>query len=218
MWQKKSETKSSGVPETPALTVAEKKVVTEAANAAPAAATAPEVKVAEQVAAPIASPAAAAPAVTAPVVTAPAATVSSAPQDTTGSRISAGLKIRGEISGTADIWIDGDVEGKVRVASGRLTVGTSGRVQADVEAREIMVNGQLIGNLKAADRVQIGPSGSVTGGVISPRIGIDDGGQLSGKVETSRAGESQPVAKAAAAASSATAISASAMMAKKEGE
>src|SRR5690242_12335134 len=94
------------------------------------------------------------------------------------SRISSGLKIRGEITGSSDMYIDGDVQGKVRVGSGRLTVGASGRVQADLEAREIIVNGNVVGNLKAADRVQLGSTGSVQGSVVTPRIGIDDGARL----------------------------------------
>ncbi len=107
------------------------------------------------------------------------------------SRIGSGLKIRGEITGSSDMYIDGDVQGKVRVGSGRLTVGPSGRVQADLEAREIVVNGSVVGNLKAADRVQLGSTGSVQGSVVTPRIGIDDGARLRGNVETAPAGTVQ---------------------------
>ena len=123
------------------------------------------------------------------------------------SKIGAGLKIRGEIFGATDMYIDGDVEGKVHVGGGRLTIGTNGRVRADLEAREIFVNGSVVGNLKASDRVQLGPSGSVEGSVTTPRIGIDDGARLRGKVETSAAGTdpqtAQPAAKAKAMAASA---------------
>ena len=123
------------------------------------------------------------------------------------SKIGVGLKIRGEIFGATDMYIDGDVEGKVHVGSGRLTIGTNGRVQADLEAREIFVNGSVVGNLKASDRVQLGPSGSVEGSVTTPRIGIDDGARLRGKVETSTAGADrqavQPAAKAKAMAANA---------------
>lgn len=106
------------------------------------------------------------------------------------SRIGSGLKIRGEITGTSDMYIDGNVEGKVRIGSGRLTVGANGKVQADLEAREIFVNGSVVGNLKATDRVQLGSSGSVQGSVVTPRIGIDDGARLRGNVETARASDS----------------------------
>jgi cytoskeletal protein CcmA (bactofilin family) len=105
--------------------------------------------------------------------------------------IGAGLKIRGEITGSSDMYIDGEVQGKVRIGAGSLTVGSNGRVQADIEAREILVNGSVVGNLKATDRVQLGSTGSVQGSVITPRIGIDDGARLRGNVETARAGDAR---------------------------
>ncbi|HEY6465128.1 MAG TPA: polymer-forming cytoskeletal protein [Candidatus Acidoferrales bacterium] len=133
--------------------------------------------------APVVAPPSPAPAPTAPIY-------SPAPLPANvDSRIGPGLKIRGEITGSSDMYIDGDVQGTVRVGSGRLTVGPNGRVQADLEAREIVVNGTVLGNLKATDRVQLGSSGSVQGGVVTPRIGIDDGARLRGNVETARAGE-----------------------------
>ena len=89
------------------------------------------------------------------------------------------------------MYIDGDVQGKVRIGQGRLTIGSNGKVQADLEAREIIVNGTVTGNLKATDRVQLGSTGSVQGGVITPRIGIDDGARLRGNVETSRGSDSR---------------------------
>ncbi len=119
-----------------------------------------------------------------------AASVVSAPlPGNIDTRIGPSLKIRGEITGSADMFIDGDVQGKVRIGSGSLIVGANGRVQADLEAREIIVNGSVVGNLKADDRVQLGSTGSVQGGIFTPRIGIDDGARLRGSVETARAGE-----------------------------
>ncbi|MGH9574224.1 MAG: polymer-forming cytoskeletal protein [Candidatus Acidiferrales bacterium] len=139
--------------------------------------------------APIATLAPSAPAppkpVSAPVT---AAAVSAPLPANVDSRIGSGLKIRGEITGSSDMYIDGDVQGKVHVGSGRLTVGPSGRVQADLEAREIIVNGNVLGNLKASDRVQLGSTGTVQGSVVTPRIGIDDGARLRGNVETAPAG------------------------------
>ena len=100
------------------------------------------------------------------------------------SKISAGLKIHGEISGSADLYIDGEVEGKLRLGNARLTVGPNGRVQADIEAREIVIDGTVNGNLKASERAHFGSSSRVNGTVLTPRIGIDDGARLRGKVET----------------------------------
>jgi cytoskeletal protein CcmA (bactofilin family) len=100
------------------------------------------------------------------------------------SKITSGLKINGELSGDSDIYIDGEVQGRIRLGNTRVTVGPNGRVQADVEAREIVVDGTVQGNLKAGESARFGASSRVTGSVISPRIGIDDGARLRGKVET----------------------------------
>lgn len=114
-----------------------------------------------------------------------------APFSSTASRINSGLKITGEVFGDSDLVIDGEVQGKVRLSSGRVTVGASGRVQAEIEAREIVVEGTVQGNLKAAESVRLGPAGRVTGSVLSPRIAIDDGARLRGKVETTPAPQSR---------------------------
>jgi cytoskeletal protein CcmA (bactofilin family) len=111
-----------------------------------------------------------------------------APVSSAASRINSGLKITGEVFGDSDLVIDGEVQGKVRLSSGRVTVGSAGRVQAEIEAREIVVEGTVHGNLKAADSVRLGPAGRVTGSVLTPRIAIDDGARLRGKVETTTPG------------------------------
>jgi cytoskeletal protein CcmA (bactofilin family) len=100
------------------------------------------------------------------------------------SKISSGLKIHGEISGTADLYIDGEVQGKLRLGNARVTVGPNGRVHADIEAREIVIDGTVNGNLKASERTHFGSSSRVEGSVVTPRIGIDDGARLRGNVET----------------------------------
>ena len=102
--------------------------------------------------------------------------------------ISAGLKINGEISGNSDLYIDGETQGKIRLANARVTVGPNGRVQADIEAREIIIEGSVQGNLKAGERVQLGAHSKVQGSVLTPRFAIEDGARLRGKVEMVRAG------------------------------
>jgi len=103
------------------------------------------------------------------------------------SKITSGLKINGEISGTADLYIDGEIQGKLRLGNARVTVGPNGRVEADIEAREIVIDGTVNGNLKASERAHFGSSCRVNGSVTTPRIGIDDGARLRGKVETLKA-------------------------------
>ena len=128
--------------------------------------------------------------------------VAATPVSATASKINSGLKITGEVFGDSDLVIDGEVHGKVRLSSGRVTVGSAGRVQAEIEAREIVVEGMVQGNLKATDSVRLGPGGRVTGSVLTPRIAIDDGARLRGKVETTTPGakssESSPATTPAA--------------------
>jgi cytoskeletal protein CcmA (bactofilin family) len=100
------------------------------------------------------------------------------------SKISAGLKINGELSGDSDVYVDGEVQGQIRLGNTRVTVGPNGRVQADIDAREIIVDGTVQGNLKAGASAHFGASSRVTGSVVTPRIAIDDGARLRGKVET----------------------------------
>ena len=114
--------------------------------------------------------------------------VTSAPST---SVIGAGLKIRGEISGNSDLHIEGEAQGQIRLTGGRVSVGPSGNVQADVDAREISIEGSLQGNLKASESVRLGPSSKVQGSILAPRIGIEDGARLRGKVEMVRASDSR---------------------------
>lgn len=139
-----------------------------------------------------------APAPVAPQARVPAP-ASQPPRSEEASTISAGLKIKGEITGTSDLTIDGETQGKVRLTNGRVTVGPSGRVIADIDAREIVVNGTVQGNLKATDSVRLGSSGQVEGSILTARIGIDDGARLRGNVEMIRAGHTQDSAPTQAA-------------------
>src|ERR1700693_5998172 len=114
-----------------------------------------------------------------------------APSSTSVTTIAAGLKISGEISGTSDLYIDGETQGKVRLPNARVTVGPNGRVQADIEAREIIVEGTVQGNLKAGERLHLGAGSRMQGSVLTPRFAIEDGARLRGKVEMVRIGGSQ---------------------------
>ena len=116
-------------------------------------------------------------------------TAATAPNGTT--TIAAGLKISGEISGTSDLYIDGETQGKVRLPNARVTVGPNGRVQADIKAREIIIEGTVQGNLKAGERLHLGAASRVQGSVLTPRFAIEDGARLRGKVEMVRIGGSQ---------------------------
>lgn len=119
--------------------------------------------------------------------------------------ISSGLKISGEISGTSDLYIDGETQGKIRLTNARVTVGPNGRVTADIEAREIIIEGSVQGNLKAGERVQLGAQSKLQGSVLTPRFAIEDGARLRGKVEMVRTGASQASSNTESAADAAKA-------------
>ncbi len=96
------------------------------------------------------------------------------------------LLIKGEIFGRDDLFIDGEVQGKIRLEQGKLTIGPNGRVTADVDAKEIVIRGQVKGNLNGRERVQISQSGCATGDVVTQRILIEDGAEMHGRVEIKR--------------------------------
>lgn len=103
--------------------------------------------------------------------------------------VSKGIKIKGEITGREDFFLDGAFEGKIHIDDGSFTVGPNGRVNADVEAREIIVHGEMIGTLKG-ERVQVSSTGRVTGDMEARGIVIEDGAVLRSKVQGRR--EDQP--------------------------
>jgi cytoskeletal protein CcmA (bactofilin family) len=116
------------------------------------------------------------------------------------SSLGSGLKIRGELSGRSDLYIEGEAEGKITLSDSRVTIGPNGRVQADIEAREIIIEGTVQGNLRALESVRLLSSSKVQGSILTPRIGVDDGAKLRGKVEMTRAGETKGPAPAEKAA------------------
>ena len=105
------------------------------------------------------------------------------------SRIGAGLKVHGVISGNSDLIVEGETNGKIYLSGARVTVARTGRVQADIEGLEIVVEGEVQGNLKATDRIRLGSTSNVEGSLVTPRFAIEDGARLRGKVEMLRAGE-----------------------------
>jgi cytoskeletal protein CcmA (bactofilin family) len=98
--------------------------------------------------------------------------------------ISHGIRIKGEITGSEDLFVDGVVEGKLNLANGSLTIGPNGSVNADVSAREVIVRGRLEGKISGRERVQLWSTGHVLGEVQTQRLAIEDGATLRGKVET----------------------------------
>ena len=120
--------------------------------------------------------------------------------------VSAGLRVKGEISGNEDPLVNGSVEGPIQLGEKMLTVGPSGKLTSDVVAREVIVYGEVKGNLVARDRIQIKKEGSVVGDLTTGRILIEDGANFKGSIEIVRhandaAGGEKPSQSFAATAS-----------------
>jgi cytoskeletal protein CcmA (bactofilin family) len=99
------------------------------------------------------------------------------------------LVIKGEVSGSESLYIDGRVEGSINLAGNRVTVGRNGVVSANINAREIVVLGKVRGNLTASDRVDIRSDGSLTGDVVAARISIEDGAFFKGGIDIRKGGQ-----------------------------
>ena len=100
------------------------------------------------------------------------------------SSVKRGIVIKGEISGQGDLLLDGGFEGKVCLADGTFSVGSNAHVNAEVEAREIVIRGEFMGTLKAHERIQIMGTAKVTGNMDTRGIVIEDGAILHSKVAT----------------------------------
>jgi len=99
------------------------------------------------------------------------------------------LVIKGEVTGSESLYIDGRVEGSINLAGNRVTVGRNGVVAANINAREIVVLGKVRGNLTASDRVDIRSDGSLTGDVVAARISIEDGAFFKGGIDIRKGGQ-----------------------------
>lgn len=105
------------------------------------------------------------------------------------ARLGGSLHVKGEITGNEDLHIDGSVEGLVQLEDRKLTVGASAKVTADIIAREVVVYGNVKGNLRARDRIEIKKDGSVVGDLTTARIMIEDGAYFKGSIEIDKSGD-----------------------------
>lgn len=121
----------------------------------------------------------------------PVATTTTSDQATIGKS----LVIKGEVTGSESLYIDGRVEGSINLAGNRVTIGRNGVVAANINAREIVVLGKVRGNLNASDRVDIRSDGSLTGDVVAARISIEDGAFFKGGIDIRKTGSKPEEAK-----------------------
>jgi cytoskeletal protein CcmA (bactofilin family) len=99
------------------------------------------------------------------------------------AQIGKSVVVKGELSGSEDLYVEGQVEGTIALKGNSLTVGPHGQVKASVEAKGVIVQGKLEGNIQASDRVELRKSAIVTGDIATQRISIEEGAYLKGKVD-----------------------------------
>ena len=93
------------------------------------------------------------------------------------------LVIKGEITGSEALYIDGRIEGKIIMPESRVTIGRNGKVDASIQAKEVVVMGKVNGNIECSDRVDVRAEGSVSGDISTVRISVEDGAALKGGIQ-----------------------------------
>lgn len=149
---------------------------------------------------------------TTPAPPAPAAPVTTPPQhhpqpaasenrmQTERDKVNIGksVVIKGELSGSEDLTIEGQVEGKIELRENVLTIGPNGKIRAEVFAKAVIVLGEVAGNVTASEKVDIRDNGSVDGDIVSPRVAIAEGAHFRGSVDMQRGTKLANQAKPAA--------------------
>jgi cytoskeletal protein CcmA (bactofilin family) len=99
------------------------------------------------------------------------------------ARLGAGLQIKGHITGAENMQIDGKVDGPITLRGHELTVGPSAQLNSEIHAGQVIVYGQVVGNVHARDRVDVKTEGSIIGDISTARISIEDGAHFKGRIE-----------------------------------
>ena len=126
--------------------------------------------------------------------------------------------IKGELTASEDLVIEGQVDGKIELRQNTLTIGGNGKIKAQMFAKAVIVQGEVVGNITATEKVDIRDNGSVDGDITSPRVAIAEGAHFRGSIDMQRGGskagekgekaektEAKPAPAAAPASTAATA-------------
>ncbi len=111
------------------------------------------------------------------------------------ANIGKSINIKGELSGSEDIYVDGQVDGSIQMSGNSLTIGSNGRVHANVSAKNVTVSGSLDGNILASERTELRKTAVVNGDVQTKRIAIEEGAYFKGKLEILPESKGQPGAE-----------------------
>lgn len=114
------------------------------------------------------------------------------------AHIGRSVAIKGELSGSEDLYIDGNVEGNIELPGSNLMVGPNGRVRAGIRARAVIIEGKVDGDIEATERVELRKTAVLMGSIVTQRVSIEDGAYFKGGVDVKRqaaAAQQQPAAQ-----------------------
>jgi cytoskeletal protein CcmA (bactofilin family) len=117
--------------------------------------------------------------------------------------------IKGELTGSEDLTIEGHVEGKIELRQNVLTIGPNGKIKAQVFAKSVIILGEVTGNVTATEKVDLRDNGSVDGDIAAPRVAIAEGAHFRGSIDMQRTGGKPGETKPAAASSQSSSAPAS---------
>lgn len=121
------------------------------------------------------------------------------------AHIGKSVLVKGELSGSEDLYLDGEVEGSIELHGHSLVIGPNGRVRANVHAKEVVVHGKVDGNLRATEKVELKKSALLNGDIFTQRIIIEDGAFFKGAIDIQKVAEPKPEVKPAASSATASA-------------
>ena len=93
------------------------------------------------------------------------------------------IQINGDLTGNEDLTIDGKLDGKIFLKDHKLTIGQNGHIKAEIQAMEVVVAGNLLGNITASDKVEVATTGTMQGDISAPRVVLADGAQFRGSID-----------------------------------
>jgi cytoskeletal protein CcmA (bactofilin family) len=103
--------------------------------------------------------------------------------------VSQGIKIKGELTGSEDLFVDGQVEGSITLTNSVVTVGPNASVKAEIIAREVVVRGRVQGKISGSEKIQVWNTARIHGDMKSERIAVEEGAELHGTLEVGKAAD-----------------------------
>lgn len=104
------------------------------------------------------------------------------------AHIGKSVLVKGELSGSEDLYLDGEVEGTIELAGHSITVGPNGRLRAHINARDVVVHGRVEGNIHGSERVELKKTATVTGDIVTRSVIIEEGAFFKGSIDIQREG------------------------------